>query len=255
MAVNFMKTMANLHTKHQLLVDKVDNLEEEIKSKVDKEEVDQLKKEIKSMREGQKQAQEQWKKIEEKIINKQENNMQGNINEKDLIKVNDVIEKKIKEKEDEERTRRERRKNMVVFGIKECEAVNGKEKQEVDLKEVQKILKDYCEVELKQDNVVKVIRMGKFIEGKKRPVIITISSEEKKREIFKNLHKLRRSKDNVTVTHDLTVQQREELQGIIKEAKNKEECDQSGRFIYRVRGPPWGWYVKKIARSSEESTA
>ena len=56
MAVNFMKTMANLHTKHQLLVDKVDNLEEEIKSKVDKEEVDQLKKEIKSMREGQKQA-------------------------------------------------------------------------------------------------------------------------------------------------------------------------------------------------------
>ena len=44
MAVNFMKTMANLHTKHQLLADKVDNLEEEIKSKVDKGEVDQLKK-------------------------------------------------------------------------------------------------------------------------------------------------------------------------------------------------------------------
>ena len=118
----------------------MDNLEEEIKSKVDKEEVDLLKKEIKCMREGQKQAQEQWKKIEEKIINKQENNMQGNINEEDLIKVNDVIEKKIKEKEDEERTRRERRNNMVVFGIKECEAVNGKEKQEVDLKEVQKII-------------------------------------------------------------------------------------------------------------------
>ena len=91
--------------------------------------------------------------------------------------------------------------------------------------------------------------MGKYMEGKKRPVIITISSEEKKREIFKNLHKLRKSTDNVTITHDLTVQQREELQDLIKEAKNKEECDQSGRFIYRVRRPPWGWYLKKIAKA------
>ena len=47
-----MKTMANIHTKHQLLVNKVGNLAEEIKSKVDKEEVDKLKKEIRGIREG-----------------------------------------------------------------------------------------------------------------------------------------------------------------------------------------------------------
>ena len=61
--------------------------------------------------------------------------------------------------------------------------------------------------------------MGKYTEGKKRPIIITIGTEEKKREIFKNLHKLRRSTDNITITHDLTVQQREELHELIKEAK------------------------------------
>ena len=49
----------------------------------------------------------------------------------------------------EERARKDRRNNMVIFGIKECQVMNGKEKQEVDLKEVQKILKDCCEVELK----------------------------------------------------------------------------------------------------------
>ena len=130
---------------------------------------------------------------------------------------------------------------MVIFEIKECEALSGKEKQEVDLKEVQRILKDCCEVELKQDNVAKVIQMGKYTEGKKRPIIIMIGTEEKKKEIFNNLHKLRRSADNITITHDLTVQQREELLELIKEAKNKEECDQMGRFIYRVHGPPWGW--------------
>ena len=38
------------------------------------------------------------------------------------------------------RIRKDRRNNMVIFGIKECEAMSGKEKQEIDLKEVQKIL-------------------------------------------------------------------------------------------------------------------
>ena len=254
-AVNFMKTMASLHIKHQILEDKVDNLEEKMKNKVDKEEVDQLKEEIGSIRKGQKQAlEEQWKKIEENLLNHQKENT-VKINKEDIISVNDVIEKKIKEKDVEERARKDRRNNMAIFGIKECEAMSGKEKQEVDLKEVQKILKDCCEVELKQDNVAKVIRMGKYTEGKKRPIIITIGTEEKKREIFKNLHKLRRSTHNITITHDLTVRQREELHELIKEAKNKEECDQSGRFIYRVRGPPWGWYVKKIVKSSEEGKA
>ena len=162
----------------------------------------------------------------------------------DIISVNDVIEKKIKEKDVEERARKDRRNNMVIFRIKECEVMSGKEKQEVDLKEVQKILKDYCEVELKQDNIAKVIRMGKYTEGKKRPIIITIETEEKKKEIFKNLQKLRRSAANIIITHDLTVQQREELHELIKEAKNTEECDQSGRFIYRDHGPPWAWHCK-----------
>ena len=183
---------------------------------MDKEEVDQLKEEIGNIRKEQKQAlEEQWKKIEENSLNCQKENT-VKINKEDIISVNDVIEKKIKEKDVEERARKDRRNNMVIFGIEECEAMSGKEKQEVDLKEVQKILKDCCEVELKQDNVAKVIRMGKYIEGNKRPIIITIGTEEKKREIFKNLHKLPRSTDNITITHDLTVQQREELHELIK---------------------------------------
>ena len=143
--VNFKKTVANLHMKHQILEDKVDNLEEKIKNKVDKEEVDQLKEETGSIREEQKEAlKEQWKKIEENsLIYKQENTVK--INKEDIINVDDVIKKKIKEKDVEEK----KRNNMVIFGIKECKAMGGKEKQEVDLKEVQKMLKDYCEVELK----------------------------------------------------------------------------------------------------------
>ena len=52
--------------------------------------------------------------------------------------------------------------------------------------------------------------MGKYTESKKRPLIMTIKTEEKKKEIFKNLQKLRRSDENITITHD-TRQQKERI--------------------------------------------
>ena len=88
-----------------------------MKNKVEKEEVDWLKEEIGSIRKGQKQAlEEQWKKIEENSLNHQKENT-VKINKEDIISVNDVIEKKIKEKDVEERARKDRRNNMVIFGI------------------------------------------------------------------------------------------------------------------------------------------
>ena len=63
--------------------------------------------------------------------------------------------------------------------------------------------------------------MGKYTESMQKPMIITIKTEEKKKEIFQNLRKLRRSVENTTVTHDLTKKQREELQELISETKRK----------------------------------
>ena len=63
----------------------MDNLEENIKNKVDKEEVDQLKEEIGSIREGQKHIlKEQWKKIEENSLNHQKENT-VKINKEDIM--------------------------------------------------------------------------------------------------------------------------------------------------------------------------
>ena len=52
--------------------------------------------------------------------------------------------------------------------------------------------------------------------------------------------------NKVVMTHDLTVRQWKEL---IKEAHEKEQQDETGSFMYRVRGPPWMWRIKKIARN------
>ena len=110
---------------------------------------------------------------------------------------------------------------------------------------------NFFEVQLNEEDVAKAICMGKYTESKKRPVIITIKTEEKKKEIFQNLQKLRRCVENVTITHDLTQKQRTELQELINEAKRKEECDPSRSYIYRVHGPPWGWHIQKISKKTE----
>ena len=71
----------------------------------------------------------------------------------------------------------------------------------------------------------------------------------KKQEIFPNLNKIRdaeRPFNKVVMTYDLTVRQREEL---IKEAHEKEQQDETGSFMCRVRRPPWMWRIKKFARN------
>ena len=73
--------------------------------------------------------------------------------------------------------------------------------------------------------------------------------KKQRNEIFLNLNKIRdaeRPFNKVVMTHHPTVRQREEL---IKEANGKEQQDETGSFMYRVRGPPWMWRIKKIARN------
>lgn len=251
MAVNFMRTMTSLHVKQKVLEERIYQLEEKFKMKVNQEEVDQLREEIKTVREGQLQAmEEKQRELEEKVVMKSKS--PNYVSKEDMKKnVMEEIETRLQEKEAEKKARKDRKNNLIVFGIKENQATNQKDKQTEDLREIKKILNEICEVQLNEEDVAKVIRMGKYTESKKRPVIITIKREEKKKEIFQNLQKLRRYVENITITHDLTQKQRKELQELINEAKRKEECDPSSSYIYRVRGPPWGWYIKKITKKTE----
>ena len=71
-----------------------------------------------------------------------------------------------------------------------------------------------------------------------------MDEETKKQEIFLNWNKIRdaeRPFNKVVMTHDLTVRQREELKELIKEANEKEQQDEIGSVMYKVRGPPWMW--------------
>ena len=93
--------------------------------------------------------------------------------------------------------------------------------------------------------------MGKLNKEKDRPLLITLKEEEKKRELFQNLNKIRDAGEpfnKVIITHDLTKKQKDELKELVEQAKEKEKEDQSGEYMYCVRGPPWSWFIKKIPK-------
>ena len=91
----------------------------------------------------------------------------------------------------------------------------------------------------------------KLNEEKDRPLLITLKEEEKKRQLFQNLNKIRDAGEpfnKVIITHDLTKKQKVELKQLIEQAKEKEKEDQSGEYMYHERGLPWSWFIKKIPK-------
>ena len=195
---------------------------------------------------------EKQRDLEEKVVMKSSTNY---VSKEDIKKnVTEEIETRLQEKEAEEKARKDRRNNIIMFGINKNQATNQKDTQSEDLGEIKKILSEFCEVQLTEEGVAKVICMGKYTESKKRPVIRTIKTEEKKKEIFQNLQKLRRCIENITNTHEPMTSHRSKgknYEQLINEAKRKEECDLSRSYIHRVCGPLWGWHIKKIAKKTE----
>ena len=102
-------------------------------------------------------------------------------------------------------------------------------------------MQEHLKKNITEESLEKAIRLGKVSDDKERPLLITLK-EENKKEIFQNLNKICEAGDpfdKITVTHDLTVKQKEELKDKIEEAREKERSDESGEFMYQVRRPPW----------------
>ena len=120
-------------------------------------------------------------------------------------------------------------------------------------------LLNYCkpdgEEDRVEDDIIQIKRLGKFDENKqesKRPMLVQITEEDKKT-LFLNLNNLRGASNNlsgISISHDMTPLQREEDKEMFEEAKRMEEEETSGDFIFRVRGPPWNRYIKKIRKTA-----
>ena len=143
--------------------------------------------------------------------------------------------------------RKKRKNNTIVFRVPEPTTNVKLDRINPDLRVVKEI-GAHIDVNIKDDDIVRVIRLGKKVDNntsegenthttRSRPLLITFSNESVKKTLFQNVSKLRDITGElaaVSVDHDMTPQKQKTM---VEEAKMKEESS-SGKFIFRVRAPP-----------------
>ncbi len=143
---------------------------------------------------------------------------------------------------------RERRiNNAIFFNAPESKATKMEDKIKED-RQLLKLIGNTCQEPIDDADILKVKRLGKTGD-KPRPMLVTFRDDEKKRDLFRNLQKLKDGPDNtktISGQHDFTVQQREEEKKMREEAKKKEA--ESGEYSYRVRGPTWARKIIQIKK-------
>ena len=183
----------------------------------------------------------------------------------------DAIEASIQQKADrrdilplvkssvEEVLNREKRKNnVVVFNMEEAKISSNlkEERVQADLNSFLEVCNNICVRAVSPNDLQSVIRLGKKVDDKTRPLLVEFVNHDMKHEVMKNLPKLAEVSDEnlkrVRVKHDMSKSEREEAKRLYEQAKEQESKakQDGGNFIYRVRGPPWAMKIVKFPQKN-----
>ena len=95
------------------------------------------------------------------------------------------------------------------------------------------------------------MRLGKKEPNRNRPLLVALPTIMDKREFMASLYKLKHASEgfnSLSITHDLTKEERQERRNLVREAKRKQEEETSNPREFRIRGPPGNlrivWTVK-----------
>ena len=130
----------------------------------------------------------------------------------------------------EETEKKRRSTNLIIYGKHESTEANDKDSVDNLIKELQ-----ISSVVIKQ-----IERIGQQSDNKKRPIKVTLKSEEERDKILNNLRNLKGKEQykGVSVTPDYTQNERILVKEFYEKAKlrNAEEESNETNYIWRVRG-------------------
>jgi hypothetical protein len=148
-------------------------------------------------------------------------------------KIEEVVDRKLAEALDEQREVDRRKKNLIIWNLKESTKLEIAEKKEEDLESAKTLLRKL--VPLEDDEVIEPVRLGKAqIGNRPRLLKITMKSEEKKREVLKKAPELNRgvqADKRVYVNPDHTQKQRDEHKSLKEEKKRRTDAGEENLAI------------------------
>jgi len=170
-----------------------------------------------------------------------------------ISRVNDKIDE-VRRKTIIEQDRENRMSNIILYNVTEPTTANRDERMNEDREFCLELFNKVLRVPMTESDIKRFARLGRADSvqpGKARPVLIQFRDRIFKNMLMESVGKLKGADDKynkIIFTHDMTTEDREEYKRLVADAKNKQNDETSGEYIYRVKGAPGSFRVIKIRR-------
>lgn len=215
-----------------------ENIELKKQLKKEAEEVKKCKDEIKNSVNKVQEQHTVWTKTQKenevsmkKIL---ENQQKANVD------IKEKVVKVIKEKERLVRDTVDKVKCIVIFGVREDKETNRLERDLQEKEKVKGVLIEILEDDQTMNTVEEFHRIGKYQEGKDRPLKIKFVTQAKAEEVLRNAWKLAKKErfKRVWINKDMDREERDELKKLVEQMKQKNlerTEEEKEQFFYQVR--------------------
>lgn len=129
--------------------------------------------------------------------------------------------------------RADRANNLMVYGVPESKNRSLQQKIKDDETALTPLFSD---VGIGQDDVIKVLRVGKAIEGKTRPIKLIMKDSHLVKNVITRRNNIKN--DNIKVSYDKTKLQQEQFKSTLAELRSREQKGESDLFIKFINGSP-----------------
>ena len=160
-----------------------------------------------------------------------------------------------KTKIDEERDKQMRENNIIIYRLPETKSVEEQKRE--DKATIMELFNEVLAVGVSAEDVKASFRLGKREvstpenNARSRPLLIQFRDKVAKNRVMENLGKLKHASSRfnpLSISHDMTKLERVECKKLMEEAKAK-QSQESGEFLWKVRGPPNNLKLVRIRQS------
>ncbi len=155
-----------------------------------------------------------------------------------------------KERIQNEKDRETRKNNIIIYRVEENASTSAEDRAKYDKEWAKELTREVLKVHCGDEDIKRVIRLG--VKGSTdRPMLVEYRSHVIKNQVMESLGMLKDADNrfrNISVSHDMNKNDREQCKEMVKQAIEKRATDQSGEFRYLIKGAPGSMRVIKVRK-------
>ena len=176
-------------------------------------------------------------------IIKQQEKQRSQLAQKEVVKV-------LQQEEEMVRNIAERKKCVVIHGLREEKIEKWQERKEKEEEKIKTLLNNVLGEDSAVGMVEEHLRLGKFEEGKSRAVKVTLKSQGDAESLLRNAWKLKNSQETnmIYVRRNMSQEERIKMKEMVAQMKQKNEErteEEKEEFFWKIRNDRlWKWWIK-----------